>query len=165
MDSFYRLAGRLIEYYRKNMQLKYGNQFNVKTFCVDESGKSICSFPTYKKIAAGENVINEGFYYVLSNKLGIAFETFDQADEDFLYQFAKHYCDAAKSSNEREKMYFCDYYEAFFEGQKNSLVFREIWACLCLLRGHLDQYQNEYLDALVEVVNNSEFLNCIKDLR
>lgn len=165
MNSFYRLAGRLIEYYRKDMQTKMGNAFNVKQFCLDESGKSICSFPTYKKIAAGEHVTNEGFYYVLSHKLGIQFEPFDEADEDFLYQFAHHFCETYESKNPQQIRYFCDYYESFFKSQKDHLVFRELWACLCLLKSNINEGQDIYLDALIAVVNNDEFINCIKAIR
>lgn len=164
MNSFYQLAGRLIEYYRKEMQSKMGNSYNVKQFCV-ENGKNICSFPTYKKIAAGEPVNNEGFYYVLSNKLGIQFETFENGDEYFLEQFAIHFCEVYESGNEREKEYFCEYYESFFKRQKDFLVFRELWACLCLLKGTYDESQATYLDALQAVVNHERFINTLNSLR
>lgn len=165
MDSFYRLAGKLIEYYRKDMQSKYGNAYNVKQFCSDEKGANICSFPTYKKIALGESVTNEGFYYVLSHKLGVQFETFDEGDEDFLYQFAAHYCEVYESHSEKQKLYFCDYYESFFKNQKEHLVFRELWACLCLLKGTNEDSQNMYLDAIEAVVNSERFVQCIKSMR
>lgn len=165
MDSFYRLAGKLIEYYRKEMQKEMGTAFNVKQFCCDESGKNICSFPTYKKIAAGENVTNEGFYYFLSHKLGIRFEPFNEVNEDFLFEFAKHFCEAYESKNEKQIMYFCDYYEAYFKHQKDYLVFRELWACLCLLKGINEPYQNTYLDAIEAVVNYKAFIQCIKLMR
>lgn len=164
MDSFYQLAGKLIEYYRKDMQNKKGNSFNVKQFCC-ENGKNVCSFPTYKKIAAGDLVNNEGFYYVLSNKLGVQFETFDQADETFLDQFAKHFCEAYESDNPRQITYFCDYYESFFKNQKDYLVFRELWACLCLLKGTLEDEQKDYLDALQAVIKNNKFKKTLTLLR
>jgi len=164
MNSFYQLAGRLIEYYRKDMQIKMGSNFNVKQFCV-ENGKNICSFPTYKKIASGEIVNNEGFYYVLSNKLGIQFEPFDNGDETFLEQFANHYCEVYESHNDRQVAYFCDYYESFLKNQKEFLVFRELWACLCLLNGTLEKKQEDYLDALQSVVHHDRFVKTLGLLR
>ena len=164
MNSFYQLAGRLIEYYRKIKQEQFGQDFNVKQFCL-ENGKNICSFPTYKKIASGEPVNNEGFYYFLSNKLGIQFEPFDHGDESFFEDFATHFCEVYESQSNRQVLYFCDYYESFFKNQKDHLVFRALWACLCLLKGTPESPQELYLNALEAVVGNKQFIKTLNKLR
>lgn len=164
MNGFYHLAGRLIEHYRKEKQNELGNTFNVKQFCM-ENGRNICSFPTYKKIASGEAVNNEGFYYVLSNKLGVKFESFDHSDESFFESFTQHFCEVYESDNPRQIIYFCDFYESYFKNQKDFLVFRELWACLHLLKGIHKDFQNPYLDAIEAVVINEKFVSIIKSLR
>ena len=164
MNSFYHLAGRLIEHYRKIKQNEFGNTFNVKQFCM-ENGRNICSFPTYKKIASGEVVNNEGFYYVLANKLGVKFESFDHSDESFFESFTQHFCEVYESENPRQVTYFCDFYESYFKNYKDFLVFRELWACLHLLKGKHSELHNQYLDAIEAVVTNQKFVSIIKSLR
>ena len=58
-----------------------------------------------------------------------------------------------------------NFYESYFKNQKDFLVFRELWACLHLLKGNHKDFQNPYLDAIESVVVNEKFVSIIKSLR
>ena len=164
MNTFYKLAGRLIEYYRKEKQLQIGNSFNMKNFCV-ENGKNICSFPTYKKIANGEFVNNDVFYYLLCMKLDIKYETLDSNNEYFIEEFYTHFIEVCTRNTEQNIFQFCDYYEPFFKIQKDFLVFRELQACMDLLKGTHSSIQENYLTALESCVDDANFVSSLKSLR
>lgn len=164
MNSFHKLAGRLIEHYRKEKQQQYGQMFNMKNFCV-ENGKNICSFPTYKKLANGEFVNNDGFYYRLCMKLDIKYETLDSNNESFIEDFFTHFNEVCANNSTQNKIHFCDYYEPFFKIQKDFLVFRELQACIDLLKGINNIAQETYLNALESVVDHPNFVSSLKSLR
>ena len=92
------------------------------------------------------------------NKLGVKFESFDHSDESFFESFTQHFCEVYESNNPRQITYFCDFYESYFKNQKDFLVFRELWACLHLLKGNHKDFQNPYLDAIEAVY--SDIFNC-----
>lgn len=162
MDGFYGLAGRLIDYYRRQMQKQGNERYSVKAFCLDEQGQSICSFPTYKKITAGKTVKNEGFYYVLAAQLGIIFEPPSMLDHDFLADFEKHFGEVVTHHEISQIRYFCDYYLDLFQEMNQSLVISELWECLRLLQtvclNEPYTIDCEKVTALIEVSQDNHFI-------
>lgn len=161
MNSFYALAGRLIDYYRRK-KLHDGNEaFSVKCFCKDETGKSICSFPTYKRIAQGETVKNEGFYYFLANRLKLSFDVPSHLEKDFIGNFEKAFCDVILNFQFEKVRGFCAFYEEKFSQMGTGIVMAELKECLALLKkvclGEVGTINEDYLWAIIHVTQSSSF--------
>lgn len=141
MESYYGLAGRLIEYYR-NQKYKAGDErFCVKNFLEDETGQHICSFPTYKKMASGEVAKNEGFYYFLATKLGQVFDAHYLLTDDFVHDFENEFYHLVESHQKEQIRLFCDYYEEMFAKMNTGLVMFELQESLHLLSLVFDDKQ------------------------